>query len=87
MAQANKDFQFNNWAWSPLTNRNSSIPLDSPGNLTVNRYGIFTVNFKPIPPPIPPDYTLVIITVVVTTVIGWSWNSIIGLVKERNVRI
>jgi YVTN family beta-propeller protein len=49
VAQPNdpKDFEFNTWVESPLTNRNSSIPLNSPsGNLTVNRYGVFTVNFK-----------------------------------------
>jgi DNA-binding beta-propeller fold protein YncE len=45
-AQPNKDFEFNTWAWSPLANRNSSISLDSSGNLTVNRYGIFTANFN-----------------------------------------
>ncbi|MGC2681800.1 MAG: hypothetical protein WA323_08020 [Candidatus Nitrosopolaris sp.] len=50
MAQPNKDFEFNTWAESPLTNRNSSVPLDSSGNLTLDRYGMFTVNFKPVPP-------------------------------------
>ena len=55
-AQSNKGFEFSTWTESPLTNRNSSIPLESSGNLTVNRYGIFTVNFKPTPPPIPSEY-------------------------------
>jgi YVTN family beta-propeller protein len=45
-AQPNKDLsEFNTWVEHPLTNRNSTIPLDSTGNLTVNRYGMFTVNF------------------------------------------
>jgi DNA-binding beta-propeller fold protein YncE len=39
VAQPNKDFEFNTWTYSPLTSRNSSIPLQSSGNLTVNRYG------------------------------------------------
>jgi len=43
-AQPNKDFEFNTWVESSLTNRNSSIPLDSSGNLTINRYGAFTVS-------------------------------------------
>ena len=59
-AQPNKNFEFNTWVESPLTNRNSSIPLDSSGNLTVNRFGVFTVNFKPLPAgtqiTIPPDF-------------------------------
>ena len=46
IAQPNKDFEFNSWTESPLTSRNSSIPLDSSGNITVNRFGMFTVNFK-----------------------------------------
>lgn len=46
VAQNNNGFKFNTWTESPLTNRNSSTPLDSSGNLTVNRYGVFTVNFK-----------------------------------------
>jgi len=86
MAQPRPDFEFNAWVESPLTNRNSSIPLDSSGNLTVNRYGVFTVNFKPLPPPIPPEYWTLIITVVVTTVIGWSVPSIAGWLKARRQR-
>jgi YVTN family beta-propeller protein len=83
--QPNKDFQF--IGWEENLNQNSTIPLDdSSGNLTVNRYGTFTANFKPLPPPIPPEYLFLIITVLVTTVIGWSWNGIVGLVKARTQR-
>lgn len=85
-AEPNKDFGFNTWVESPLTNRNSSIPLESTGNLTVNRYGVFTVNFKPLPPPIPPDISFLIITVVVTTMVGWSVPSIFGWVKATAQR-
>jgi hypothetical protein len=83
IAQSNKDFEFNSWVVSPLTNRNSSIPLDSSGNLTVNRYGTFTVNFKPVPSPIPPEYLYLIISVIVTSIIGWS---IPGWFKARTQR-
>ncbi|MGA9149365.1 MAG: YncE family protein [Candidatus Nitrosopolaris sp.] len=82
IAQPNKDFEFNTWVESPLTNHNSSIPLDSSGNLTVNRYGAF-VNFKPLPPPIPPEYWSLIITVILTSIIGWSIPSIFGWAKAR----
>jgi hypothetical protein len=50
-AQNNKGFEFNTWTESPLTNRNSSTPIgqssDHPETITVDRYGIFTANFKP----------------------------------------
>jgi YVTN family beta-propeller protein len=79
-AQANNGFLFNTWVVSPPTNRNSSIPLESTGNLTIDRYGTFTVNFKPT---IPPEYLFLIISVVITTVMGWSIPSIAGWIKAR----
>ena len=54
---------------------------------TVDRYGTFTANFKPIRPQIPPEYChhryCYIITVIVTIIIGWSIPSIFGWVKTR----
>jgi len=48
-AEKGKGFEFNTWTESPLTNRNSSTPIqyssDHPETITVNRYGIFTANF------------------------------------------
>jgi hypothetical protein len=48
-AQNNKGFEFNTWTESPLTNRNSSTPLeqssDHPETIAVDRYGVFTANF------------------------------------------
>ena len=85
-AQPNKDFGFNNWVENLPRNRNSSIPLYSSGNLTVNRYGTFTVNFKPLPPTIPPEYSFLIISVIISSLIGWSIPSIIGWVKARTQR-
>lgn len=79
-AIANNGFLFNTWTESPLTNRNSSTPLDSSGNLTINRFDIFTINFKPA---IPPEYSFLIITVVVSTVISWSVPRFASWVKSR----
>jgi hypothetical protein len=42
-AQNGKGFEFNTWAESPLTNRNSSTPVeasDHPETIRVDRYGI-----------------------------------------------
>jgi len=58
MALPSKGFEFNTWKWSPLTNRNSSTPLHSSGNLTVNRNGAFTANFKPASLTIPALYVI-----------------------------
>ena len=41
-----KDFQFTGWVENVTPNSTTSL-LDSSGNLTVNRYGTFTANFKP----------------------------------------
>jgi len=76
----NTDLQINNWVESPLTNRNSSIPLQSTGNLTVNRYGIFTANFKPIPPP---DILVVTLFSVIATAFIGSWTFIGSAVGRR----
>jgi hypothetical protein len=64
VAQHGNGSEFNTWTESPLTNRNSSRPIEQtsghPENITVDRYGTFTVNFKPAPPQtqvtIPPDF-------------------------------
>ena len=49
-AQNGKGFEFNTWTESPLTNRNSSTPIeqssDHPETITIDRFGIFTANFK-----------------------------------------
>jgi len=49
IAKPRGDFEFNTWTESPLTNRNSSIPVESsisPESITIDRYGIFTAKFK-----------------------------------------
>jgi YVTN family beta-propeller protein len=82
-AQPNNGFLFNTWTVNLPTSRNSSIPLDSSGNLTINRYGTFTVNFKPT---FPPEYWSLIITIIVTTIIGWSIPTIASWVKAETQR-
>jgi short-subunit dehydrogenase involved in D-alanine esterification of teichoic acids len=69
-----------------LSEEQVDIPLDSSGNPTVSRYGVFTVNFKPSPPPIPPEYSFLILSVIISSLIGWSIPSIIGWVKARTQR-
>jgi YVTN family beta-propeller protein len=82
--QPNKDLQF--IGWTENLNQNSTIPIsDSPGNLIINRYGTFTANFKPAIL-IPDAYLFLIISVIVTSMIGWSWTSIVGWVKARTQR-
>ena len=80
--EGNTNFEFDRWVQN--INRNSSLPVDEPsGYLTVDRYGNFTANFKPVPPPIPPEYWSLIITLILTTIIGWSIPSIAGWLKTR----
>ena len=52
----------------------------------VDRYGNFTANFKPLPPPIPPEYTFLIISVIISSLVGWSIPTIVGWIRERNQR-
>ena len=81
-AKPNQYYYFDGWLQS--LNRNSSLPLESnSSDLLVKRYGTFTVNFKPFPPPPPPDYTYLLMSVIVSSVIGWSWSSIVGWFKAR----
>lgn len=71
IAQGKNNFKFDRWFQN--LNRNSSIPLDeSSGILMVDRYGTFTANFKPLPPPIPPEYSFLIVSVIISSLIGWS---------------
>ena len=85
IARPNKDFQFSGWIEN--LNSNSTIPLgDSSGNLTVNRYGTFTANFEPLPPAIPPQYLFLVISVIVSSLFGWSIPNIMGRVKARTQR-
>jgi YVTN family beta-propeller protein len=78
-----KDFQFSGWVEN--LNRNSTIPLrsDSSGNLTVNRYGTFTANFKPLPPAIPQDFLYLLVGIILSSLFGWSIPSIAGWYKAR----
>jgi hypothetical protein len=84
-AQPNNGFEFGRW----VENRkpNSTIPLsDTSANLTINRYGTFTANFEPLPPAIPPQYLFLVVSVIVSSLIGWSIPSIIGWIRAKRQR-
>lgn len=57
---------------------------DPSATFNVTRYGTFTANFKALPPTVPPEYLFLIISVIVTTIIGWSIPSIFGWFKARS---
>jgi YVTN family beta-propeller protein len=83
--QAKNNFKFDGWVQN--LNPNSSLPLYEPsGSLIINRYGTFTANFKPLPPPIPPEYLAPLYGIIATSIIGWSWTSIIGWLIARTQR-
>ncbi len=58
-------------------------PNDASATLTVNRYGTFTANFKPIPPAIPPDILVLLFGIILSSLFGWSIPSIAGWYKAR----
>ena len=65
-AESNKDFQFTGWVKN--LDQNSTIRLNDIGaELTVNRFGTFTANFKPLPPPIPPEYLAPLYAIIIST--------------------
>lgn len=84
MAEPNKDFEFNTWDWSPLTNRNSSTPLqsNSSGNLTVNRYGVFTVNFRQ-PHPLQELFTYLTTALETAVAINGAILTVPGFIRTR----
>lgn len=81
------NFQFDHWVEALPSNPNSTIPADgTSGNLIVNRYGTFTANFDPTPPPIPPQYLAPLYGIVVTAIIGWSIPNVIAWSRARSQR-
>jgi YVTN family beta-propeller protein len=58
-------------------------PNDTSATFDVNRFGTFTANFKPVPPSILPQYWTLIITLLITGIVGWSIPSIIGWIKSK----
>jgi len=52
--------------------------------INITKFGSFTANFIPVPPPIPPQYTATLITVVITAFIGtWLTPTIIQWRNRR----
>jgi YVTN family beta-propeller protein len=66
-----------------LCNLGIRPPDDPSAAFDVTRYGTFTANFKPLPPAIPPEYLYLVISVIVSSIIGWSIPSIFGRAKTR----
>ena len=82
-ANSNSGFGFTGWI--ETLDKNSTIPLNnSSPDLTVNKYGTFTANFKPLPPPIPPEYLAPLYAIIVSSLIGWSIPTIVDKLKARN---
>jgi hypothetical protein len=52
-------------------------PNDTSAALDVTQFGNFTPNFKALPPPIPPEYWILLYSVILSTIIGWSVPGII----------
>jgi hypothetical protein len=69
--------------WNPFLSIIGMKPNDTSATFDVNRFGTFTANFKPVPPSVPPQYWTLIITLVITAVVGWSIPSIIGWIKSK----
>jgi YVTN family beta-propeller protein len=59
-------------------------PDKKEAGLNITKFGSFTANFNPLPPPIPPQYTATLITVVITAFIGtWLTPTIIQWRNRR----
>jgi hypothetical protein len=87
--QGKNNYGFDHWVQN--LGHNSSLTINDPSGraltyVTVDRYGNFTAYFKPHPPTIPPEYLYLIISVIISSLIGWSIPSIIDLVKARTQR-
>jgi YVTN family beta-propeller protein len=56
---------------------------DKASIFSANRPGIYTANFKEIPPPIPKEYLIGLYTIVVTTIVGLAIPSIVKWIKTK----
>src|ERR1041385_690253 len=80
----NNNFKFDGWVENLPSNSNSTLPLDEPsGNLTVNLYGTFTANYKPVPPADPTQFLFPLYGIIASSLFGWSIPSIMGRIKAR----
>ncbi len=87
--QGKNNYGFDRWVQN--LSHNSSLTINDPSGkaltyLTVDRYGNFTAYFKPHPPTIPPEYLYLIVSVIISSLIGWSIPSIIDRVEARTQR-
>lgn len=82
--QGKNNYEFDRWVLD--LGHNSSLTINDASDLRVDRYGNFTAYFKPVPPSVPPQYWSLIITVVITTIVGWSIPGFIGWYRETTKR-
>lgn len=54
--------------------------------LNVSSYGTFVANFRGVPPPIPPEYSLALVVVILSSVLGWFLPNIASWANARRKR-
>jgi YVTN family beta-propeller protein len=87
--QGKDNYGFDRWVQN--LSQNSSLTINDPSGkaltyLTVDLYGNFTAYFKPHPPTISPEYLYLIISVIISSLIGWSIPTIYGWAHARTQR-
>ncbi len=71
----------------PILNVFGFNPDKPESKLSITKFGNFTASFRPLPPPIPPEYVATLFTVVATAFIGtWLTPALIGWRKTRTQR-
>ena len=58
------------WLVNPVVALRDAFADDPAANLTVNRFGNFTAYFRALPPPVPAEFTVSLITVIVAALVG-----------------
>jgi hypothetical protein len=58
--------------WDPILDFLHMKPDKPESKLNITKFGNFTANFKPLPPPIPAEYVVTLFTVVASALVG-SW--------------
>ncbi len=69
--------------WNSFLSALGRKPNDTSATFDVNRFGIFTANFKPVPHTVPAEYWIPLYGIIISTIVGWSIPSIIGWIKSK----
>ena len=71
--------------WDSILDVFHMKPDKPEATLAITKFGSFTANFKPLPPPVPAEYIATLFTVVVTAFVGtWLTPTVIALRKSKN---